>query len=82
MDPKELLPELRTEHGRSQGRLAEKMHVTRQTASCWETGETVTNIIKSPDGARCSRSVPIAHHFFIAPHMLQCPYFGRMCMGM
>lgn len=82
MDPKELLPELRTEHGRSQGRLAEKMHVTRQTAFCWETGETVTNIIKSPDGARCSRSVPIAHHFFIVPHRRQCPYSGRMCTGM
>lgn len=52
MDPKELLPELRTEHGRSRERLAEKMHATRQTVSCWETGETVTGIIKSPDGAQ------------------------------
>lgn len=52
MDPKELLPELRTRHGRSRERLAEKMHATRQTVSCWETGETVTSIIKSPDGAQ------------------------------
>ena len=66
----------------TQEELAAALHVTRQTASCWETGETVTNIIKSPDGARCSRSVPIAHHFFIAPHRRQCPYSGRMCTGM
>lgn len=52
MDPKELLPELRTEHGRSRERLAEKMHTTRETVSCWETGETVTNIMKSSDGAQ------------------------------
>ena len=52
MDPKELLPELRTRHGRARERLAEKMHATRQAVSCWETGETVTSIIKSPDGAQ------------------------------
>ena len=52
MDPKELLPELRTRHGRSRERLAEKMHATRQAVSCWETGETVTSIMKSPDGTQ------------------------------
>lgn len=43
MDIKEILLELRTKKGFSQEQLAEKVHVTRQAVSRWETGETVPN---------------------------------------
>ena len=43
MDTKEILLELRTRQGLSQEQLAEKVHVTRQAVSRWETGETVPN---------------------------------------
>lgn len=43
MDTKEILLELRTKRGLSQEQLAEKVHVTRQAVSRWETGETVPN---------------------------------------
>ncbi len=43
MQPKETLLELRTKHRLSQEQLAEKVHVTRQAVSRWETGETVPN---------------------------------------
>lgn len=43
IDSKEILLELRTKHGLSQNQLAEKVHVTRQAVSRWETGETTPN---------------------------------------
>ena len=43
MQTKEILYELRTKHGLSQDALAEKVFVTRQAVSRWETGETVPN---------------------------------------
>lgn len=36
---KNLLRELRAEHGWSQGELAERLHVSRQTVNAIETGE-------------------------------------------
>ena len=42
-DTKEIILELRTQYGLSQEQLAEKVHVTRQAVSRWETGETVPN---------------------------------------
>lgn len=41
METKEVLLELRTKAGLSQEALAEKVYVTRQAVSRWETGETV-----------------------------------------
>lgn len=41
MDTKEVIYELRTKNGLSQDELAEKLFVTRQAVSRWETGETV-----------------------------------------
>ena len=38
MDTKEILLKLRTTNGLSQDQLAEKVHVTRQAVSRWETG--------------------------------------------
>ena len=38
MEPKEILLELRTKHELSQEQLAEKVCVTRQAVSRWETG--------------------------------------------
>lgn len=43
MNTKDILLELRTKKGLSQEELAEKIHVTRQAVSRWETGETIPN---------------------------------------
>ena len=43
METKDVILELRTKSGLSQGELAEKVHVTRQAVSRWETGETIPN---------------------------------------
>ena len=43
METKEVLLQLRTEKGFSQEELAEKVMVTRQAVSRWETGETTPN---------------------------------------
>ncbi len=43
MNTKDVILELRTKRGLSQEELAEKVFVTRQAVSRWETGETVPN---------------------------------------
>ena len=43
METKDVMFELRTKNGLSQDELAEKVFVTRQAVSRWETGETVPN---------------------------------------
>lgn len=43
METKDVILELRTKKGFSQEELAEKVYVTRQAVSRWETGETVPN---------------------------------------
>lgn len=43
METKTVIFLLRTKHGLSQDELAEKVFVTRQAVSRWETGETVPN---------------------------------------
>lgn len=43
METKDVIFELRTKKGLSQDELAEKVFVTRQAVSRWETGETVPN---------------------------------------
>ena len=43
METKDVILELRTKNGLSQDALAEKLYVTRQAVSRWETGETVPN---------------------------------------
>lgn len=43
MQTKDIILKLRTDRGFSQEELAEKVHVTRQAVSRWETGETVPN---------------------------------------
>ena len=43
METKDIIRELRTKNGFSQDELAEKIHVTRQAVSRWETGETIPN---------------------------------------
>ena len=43
METKNVIFELRTQNGLSQDELAEKLYVTRQAVSRWETGETVPN---------------------------------------
>ena len=43
MDTKDVIFQLRTQKGLSQDDLAEKLFVTRQAVSRWETGETTPN---------------------------------------
>ena len=43
METKDIIYELRTKKGLSQEELAEKVFVTRQAVSRWETGETIPN---------------------------------------
>ena len=43
METKNILQKLRADRGMSQEELAEKVFVTRQAVSRWETGETVPN---------------------------------------
>ena len=45
MNTKDVILELRTKKGLSQDELAEKVYVTRQAVSRWETGETVPNTL-------------------------------------
>ena len=42
METKEIIFKLRTQKGLSQDQLAEKVHVTRQAVSRWETGVSQT----------------------------------------
>ena len=44
MQTKDIILELRTKKGLSQEELAERIFVTRQAVSRWETGETIPNI--------------------------------------
>lgn len=44
METKDILGQLRKERGWSQDELAERLFVTRQAVSRWETGETVPNV--------------------------------------
>ena len=44
METKDIILNLRRKHGLSQDALAEKVYVTRQAVSRWETGETVPNV--------------------------------------
>lgn len=44
METKDIILELRTKSSLSQEELAEKINVTRQAVSRWETGETIPNI--------------------------------------
>lgn len=46
METKNIIVELRRKNGLSQDELAEKVFVTRQAVSRWETGETVPNTEK------------------------------------
>ena len=41
MDTKDMILELRTKMGLSQDELAEKLFVTRQAVSKWETGDSL-----------------------------------------
>ena len=44
MNTADIIHELRTKKGLSQDELAEKLFVTRQAVSRWETGETVPGV--------------------------------------
>ena len=44
MKTMDIIRDLRTQHGLSQDALAERVFVTRQAVSRWETGETIPNV--------------------------------------
>lgn len=76
METKDVILELRTEKGLSQGELAEKIFVTRQAVSRWENGETIPNI----------ETLKLLSNFFDvsintllgAPRQLICQYCGKL----
>ena len=75
METKEVIYELRTKHGLSQEELAEKVFVTRQAVSRWETGDTVpgTETLKL-----LSRLFGVSINTLLgSPHELRC-----QCCGM
>ena len=43
METKEILKDLREKNNLTQDEMAERLHVTRQAVSRWETGETQPN---------------------------------------
>lgn len=75
MNTKDVIFELRTKHGLSQDELAEKLFVTRQAVSRWETGETVPNTETLKLLSRCFK-VSI-NTLLGSPHPLYC-----QCCGM
>ena len=75
MQTKDVILDLRTKHGLSQDELAEKVFVTRQAVSRWETGETVpsTDTLKL-----LSRIFNVSINTLLgSPHKLVC-----QCCGM
>ena len=60
MNTKDVILELRTKKGLSQDELAEKVYVTRQAVSRWETGETVPNTETLKPICRCTARRPCA----------------------
>ena len=75
MDTKEILYSLRTQNGLSQDELAEKVFVTRQAVSRWETGETTPNVETLK---RLSRLYDVSINTLLgAPRQLIC-----QCCGM
>ena len=75
MNTKDVLYELRTKNGLSQDELAEKVFVTRQAVSRWETGETVPN---TETLKLLSRLFRVSINTLLgSPHALYC-----QCCGM
>ncbi len=75
MESKEIIRELRTKNGLSQDELAEKVYVTRQAVSRWETGETVPN---TETLKLLSRLFNVSINTLLgSPHQLYC-----QCCGM
>lgn len=75
METKDILLDLRTKHALSQEELAEKLFVTRQAVSRWETGETVPN---TETLKRLSRLFDVSINTLLgAPRTLIC-----QCCGM
>ena len=75
METKDVIAALRTRRGLSQEQLAERLHVTRQAVSRWETGETVpdTETLK-----RLSAVLDVSINTLLgAPRKLVC-----QCCGM
>ena len=75
MNTKDVILELRTKKGLSQDELAEKVYVTRQAVSRWETGETVPN---TETLKLLSRSFDVSINTLLgAPRQLICQCCGE-----
>ena len=75
METKEILLKLRNKAGLSQEELAEKVYVTRQAVSRWETGETLPN---TETLKQLSRLYNVSINTLLgSPHKLIC-----QCCGM
>ena len=76
MNTKDVILELRTKKGLSQDELAEKVYVTRQAVSRWETGETVPN---TETLKLLSRFFDVSINTLLgAPRQLICQCCGNM----
>ncbi len=75
METQNILKELREKHGLTQEQLAERVMVTRQAVSRWETGETQPN---TDTLQLLSRTFDVSIHTLLgAPRLLFC-----QCCGM
>ena len=75
METREILLKLRAKHGLSQEELAQKVYVTRQAVSRWETGETTPN----PETLKLlSRLFDVSINTLLgSPRQLFCQCCGR-----
>ena len=75
METKDVLAEIRGKHNLTQEQMAEKLYVTRQAVSRWETGETIPN---TETLKRISREFEVSINTLLgSPQKLIC-----QCCGM
>ena len=73
METRQVILQLRTAKGLSQEELAEKVYVTRQAVSRWETGETVPNTETLKPVSYTHLTLPTSDLVYCCPSCLMSP---------